>query len=134
MLMRFSIPYFMLAVLLFIIEVLIAVFVRDNFVRPYLGDVLVVILIYCFVRSFLIIRPLPLAGFVLLFAFIIEFLQYIHIVEKLGLEKSKIMSTILGTSFAVNDLFAYTAGVLIILVAERLRPKTDQKSRTGESV
>ena len=32
---------------LFVVETLIALFVRDAFIRPYMGDVLVVILIYC---------------------------------------------------------------------------------------
>lgn len=38
---------------LFIVETLIALFLRDAFIRPYMGDVLVVILIYCFVRIFI---------------------------------------------------------------------------------
>jgi hypothetical protein len=108
---------------LFIIEVLIALFVRDAFVRPYLGDVLVVILIYCFVKSFFNLPILPLAIGVLLFAFLIEFLQYLNIVEKLGLQKSKILSTVLGTSFAWNDILAYIAGAAIILIVEKLMLK-----------
>src|SRR5687768_15749427 len=85
--------YFGLAVVIFAIEVLIALFVRDNFVRPYLGDVLVVILIYCFIRSFLRLPVFTVAVFVLLFSFTIEFLQYLNIVETLGLEKSPIVRT-----------------------------------------
>ena len=48
---------------LFIVETLIALFVRDAFIRPYMGDVLVVILIYCFVRIFITepLRGLPLS-------------------------------------------------------------------------
>lgn len=47
---------------LFIVETLIALFVRDAFIRPYMGDVLVVILIYCFARIFITepLRGLPL--------------------------------------------------------------------------
>ena len=41
--------YFSFFVLLFIIEVLIALFVNDRLIRPYVGDFLVVILIYCFI-------------------------------------------------------------------------------------
>ncbi len=33
---------------IFCIEVLIALYVRDNFVRPYIGDVLVVVVIILF--------------------------------------------------------------------------------------
>ena len=38
--------------ILLTIEVLIALFVHDAFVRPYIGDVLVVVVIYTFVRIF----------------------------------------------------------------------------------
>lgn len=34
-------------------EVLIALYVRDRFIRPYVGDMLVVVLVYSFVRIFL---------------------------------------------------------------------------------
>lgn len=113
--------YFVVAAIIFVIEVLIALYVRDQFVRPYLGDVLVVILMYCFLRAFIDLPTLPTAVFVLLFAFTIEYLQYIHIVEKLGLQNSKVMSTVLGTSFAWNDMLAYIAGFIIIVVGERIR-------------
>lgn len=79
---RFNRNYFGLAVFIFIVEVLIALFVHDNFIRPYIGDVLVVILIYCFLKSFLSLSVLPLATFVLTFSFTIELLQYFQIVEK----------------------------------------------------
>lgn len=69
--------YLYFTVLLFIVETLIAIYVHDQFIRPYLGDVLVVILIYCFVRSFLknTCRPDAFVG-VLLFSYFIELLQY----------------------------------------------------------
>ena len=37
-------------IIVFIIEAIIAVFIHDNFIRPYFGDVLVVVLIYCFIK------------------------------------------------------------------------------------
>lgn len=121
--LTFNRNYFGLAVAIFIIEVLIALFVRDNFVRPYLGDVLVVILIYCFVKSFLPLPAFPVAISVMAFAFTIEFLQYVHIVDKLGLRKSTLAKTVIGTSFAWNDILAYIAGIVVILMIERYRPK-----------
>ena len=39
-------------VILLLTEVLIALYVHDAFVRPYIGDVLVVIVIYTFIRIF----------------------------------------------------------------------------------
>jgi hypothetical protein len=118
--LTFNKNYFSIALIIFVVEVLIAFFVRDRFVRPYLGDTLVVILIYCFVKSFLRLPVMVVAIAVLVFSFTIEFLQYVHIVEKLGLEKSIIASTVIGTSFAWNDVLAYIAGIAIILVVERI--------------
>ena len=118
--LTFNKKYFALAVSIFAIEVLIALFVKDKFVRPYLGDVLVVILIYCFIRSFLSVQPFPLAMFALLFSFTIEFLQYINIVEKLALE-SRVARVVLGTQFAWIDLVAYVAGIFIVLIVEKYR-------------
>lgn len=71
---------------LFVVETLIALFVRDAFIRPYMGDVLVVILVYCFVRMF-ITRPLRwLPLWIFLFACCIETLQYLQLVTLLGLQ------------------------------------------------
>lgn len=117
--LTFNKNYFGLALLLFVVEVLIALFVRDNFVRPYLGDVLVVILIYCFVRSFLQVPVFTLSIGVLVFSFTIEFLQYINIIEMLGLEKSTIVRTVIGTSFAWMDLLAYLVGILMVIFVEK---------------
>lgn len=116
---RFNKTYFGLAVLLLVVEVLIALFVHDNFIRPYVGDVLVVILIYFFVKSFLDLPEFVLAMGVLFFCFAIEVLQYTKIVKVLGLEKSELMRTVLGTSFAWLDMLAYVVGMGIVLMAEK---------------
>jgi Protein of unknown function (DUF2809) len=117
--LQFNRNYFLLTILLFVIEVGIALFIHDNFVRPYLGDVLVVILIYCFVKSFLKVSVAKAAIGVLLFAFAIETLQYCLIVEKLNLQDNKIAKTVIGTSFAWEDILAYIAGIMIVIVCEK---------------
>jgi hypothetical protein len=117
--LRLNKTYLTLAVFIFVIEVLIALYVRDNFIRPYVGDVLVVILMYCFVKAFLEVPALALAGGVLLFAFAIEGLQYVKVVQVLGLENSSLVRTVLGTSFAWLDMLAYVVGTGIVLMAER---------------
>jgi len=96
--LAFNKNYFLLAVLLFFIEVFIALYVHDAIVRPYIGDVLVVILIYCFVKSFFDWPVLPVALSVLTFSFAVETLQYFNIIEILGLEKSNLARIIIGTS------------------------------------
>jgi hypothetical protein len=117
----FKPSYFGITALLFAVEVLIALFVKDNFVRPYVGDALVVILIYCFLRSFIDANVTKIALAVLVFAFSIEFLQYLNIVDALGLRESKLAATVVGTSFAWLDLVAYIAGTTTILLAEKYR-------------
>ncbi len=121
--LTFNKKYFIAAIFLFLTEVLIALFIRDRFIRPYIGDVLVVILIYCFIKSFVNIPVIATAIIVLIFSFGIEFLQYLHIVEKLRLTQSRIARTVIGTSFAWEDLIAYTAGIAIVLVIERYAVK-----------
>lgn len=115
---KFNAAYFRLASFIFTIETLIALYVNDNFVRPYIGDVLVVILIYCFIKSFLEVKVLSTALFVLLFAFTIEYLQYLNIIEKLGLQNSKIARTVIGTSFSWVDILTYIVGILIVIAVE----------------
>jgi hypothetical protein len=117
----FNKKYFFIALLVFIIEVLIALFIHDNFIRPYIGDVLVVILIYCFLKAFIKLPILTAAIFVLIFAFAIEILQYFNYVEKLGLGGSELARTVLGTAFSWTDLIAYTAGIIIVLLVELIR-------------
>ena len=117
--LHFNRIYFLLTLLLFITEVCIALFVRDNFIRPYLGDVLVVILIYCFVKSFWTISVIKAAMAVLLFAFGVETLQYFAIIEKLGLQNNSFARTVIGTSFAWEDILAYIVGIVIVIVGEK---------------
>jgi hypothetical protein len=115
---HFNKIYFKLTVILFLIEVGIALFIKDRFIRPYLGDVLVVMLIYCFVKSLVKISVHKAAVLVLLFAFCIEILQYINIVEKLKLQHNTVAKTVIGTSFSWEDILAYLAGILIVIAVE----------------
>lgn len=126
--LTFNKHYFALTILIFLVEVLIALFVNDNFVRPYLGDVLVVILIYCFIKSFLKLPVLTVAVFVLIFSFTVEFLQFLNIIEKLHLEKSKIARTVIGTSFSWIDLLTYIIGIAIVILIEKYCLKKEIQS------
>lgn len=120
--------YFIVTILLFIIEVLIALYVRDRIIRPYVGDILVVILIYCFVRSFFKWPVLPVALGVLLFAFFVETLQYLRIIEVLGLQDSNFFRIVIGTSFSWMDIVTYIIGIAIVLIVEKARqPRFTQK-------
>ncbi len=114
----FNRKYFSLALILFLIEIVIAVFFRDKFVRYFLGDLLVVIFLYCFIMSWLRLESTKVALSVLTFSFVIEILQYFNILNALGWENNKIAIIILGNSFDAMDLVAYTAGIAIVLWLE----------------
>jgi len=115
---QFNFRYFSLTVLLFITEALIALYVHDDFIRPYYGDFLVVILIYCFVKSFMKVAVLKTAIFVLLFSFAVEASQYLNLVGILGLENSRLAKTVLGNSFSWSDILSYIAGMLVVICME----------------
>ncbi|MDI3319509.1 DUF2809 domain-containing protein [Pinibacter soli] len=98
-LFKFNWIYFALTIALFATEVFIAKYVHDTIIRPYGGDFLVVILIYCFVKSFVDTPFLKTAIAVLLFSFLIETLQYLHFVDRIGLSNNKLARLVIGVSF-----------------------------------
>jgi Rad3-related DNA helicase len=100
---------------------------------PYVGDFLVVILLYCFLRSFLTIPVLPTAIFVLVFSYTLEVLQYFNLVERLGLQKYKLARIVIGTSFEWIDLLAYTLGVLFVLSLEKTKT-AGRWNRSGSKI
>lgn len=103
---------------IFTCEVFIALFLNDKIIRPYGGDFLVVIMIYCSLMMIWRLSILNALIIVLLFSFTIEFLQLIDIVELLKYKPPEIVMIVLGSSFSWWDLLAYTAGLLIVLVTE----------------
>ena len=97
--LRFNRNYFALTVILFVIEICIAIFVNDAFVRPFLGDVIVVWFMYYFIRSFIAIKPIYIAFFTLLFSFAVEIGQYFKLIEILGLQENKWRGLLLARPF-----------------------------------
>ena len=116
--MKKRIVYGILTFLLLFIEVLIALFVHDCIIRPYVGDILVVILLYTFVRIWIPekIRLLPL--YIFLFASCVELLQMIHIVEILGVENNTFLRVLMGSVFDVQDIVCYGIGCTILGIYE----------------
>ena len=111
--------YLLATIVLFGIELLIALYVHDRVIRPYVGDVLVVVLLYTFVRIFLPdgVRLLPF--YIFLFAAGVELLQFIGIVELLGLSDNRILSVVVGSVFDIKDILCYGIGAVILWVYER---------------
>lgn len=117
---RFNKRYFLIATILFITEIIIALFVKDNFIRPYVGDYLVVILIYITIKSFVKTRSFALSVGVLVFAYMVEFSQYFNLIDLLHLSKDKLAQNVMGNSFAWNDMVAYTLGIITVVVGEKI--------------
>ncbi|MDO3643345.1 DUF2809 domain-containing protein [Mucilaginibacter sp. L3T2-6] len=118
---RFSKWYFLSAILLFTVEFIIGADFHDTIVRPYGGDFLVVILIYCIIKSFVNMPPVTTALAVLMLSYIVEISQYFHLIKLLGLQHSNLAKILLGTSFSFTDILAYTLGIITVLIVEQLK-------------
>ena len=114
--LTFNLKFFFIFLAIFIVELLIVKYLDDAYIRPFGGDVLVVVLMYAFFRIFLETNYKNLALGVLIFSFVIELLQATHYVNWLGLQGSKFWTIVLGTYFSVYDLLAYFVGYLICLL------------------
>lgn len=117
--MKFNLKSFILFLVLFLTEVLIAVYVTQPFIRYWFGDFLIVILIYYFLKSFIDAKPIYLAIVTLLFSFVIEFMQLTSLLDVLGLRHNRIANLILGNTFSVSDLLAYTLGVITVYFIDK---------------
>ncbi|TCI85300.1 ribosomal maturation YjgA family protein [Tenacibaculum sp. M341] len=114
---RFDKKSFMIAISIFLVEILIAK--TSGFLRHTVGDYLVVILLYYLVKSFINAQPKYIAIGVLLFSFTIEIMQAFKLVELLGLEHNRLATIVIGTTFSYGDLIAYTLGVITVYLVEK---------------
>ena len=125
---RLRMGYGLAALLILVIEVLIALFVRDRFIRPYGGDILVTLLICCVIR---VILPrnyrLPIGGGVLAFAILVEVGQYFGLVYLLGLGHIGFFRILIGTGFSWWDMVCYGAGCVLFVAADALLPNSKKE-------
>lgn len=115
--MKRRISYLLMFLTLLAVEICIALFVQDDFVRPYVGDMLVTVLLCCLCRA--IFPPLAPALPVFLFAVAVEGLQWLGLAERLGLQGSA-LGILLGSTFDWKDILCYGLGCLVFAGAERL--------------
>ena len=126
--MKKRILYAVASLFLLLIEVIIALYVHDDFIRPYVGDVLVVIVIYTFIR---IIVPekcklIPLILFII--AAGVELLQLANIVEILGVEDNKFLKILIGSVYDIKDIVCYAVGCVILCMYEWVRVRRHDTS------
>lgn len=122
--MKKRLGYILAFTILLITEILIALFVRDDFIRPYGGDILVTVLICAAVRIVFPtgVRLLPL--WVFLFAAAVEIGQYFNFVTLLGLGNIAFFRILLGSTFSPADLICYAVGCVLFLLGEKLITKS----------
>jgi len=109
---------FIISISIFFIELLIAIFLKDDFIRPFFGDFLAVIFLFYFLAAFLKTTKIKIAIITLLIAFFLETLQYFQFLTKMNWEKYNILKIILGNVASWEDILAYTLGVLTVLIIE----------------
>lgn len=97
------------------IEIFIALFVHDSFIRPYFGDVLAVVCVYFFARTIFSEKPRYLSVFVTAFAFFVELVQLTPLSEILPAP----LSVIIGGTFDLKDLACYLAGGAVCLTIDK---------------
>lgn len=102
------------------VEVCIALFVNDAFIRPYVGDMLVTLLLCCLCRVIVPnkVRLLPL--YVIIFAACVEVSQYFDLVALLGLADNRILSIALGRTFSWMDIVCYGIGCVVAVWLDRI--------------
>ena len=113
--------YGILTAILITAEVLIALFIHDSFVRPYVGDMLVVVVVYCLVRIFIPEGVRLLLLYVFIFAAVVEVLQYFHIVDVIGLGDSAFFRTLIGGTFDIKDIVCYGLGCIMLGLCEWIK-------------
>jgi len=116
--LHYNKTYLIASIILFIVEVLIAIFLKDGFIRHTFGDYLAVILLYCMFKSCIKTKPFYIAIVVLIISYGIEFLQLTNFLEIINLDNNKLAKIILGSTFSFSDLIAYTLGFISILIFE----------------
>ena len=104
------------------VEIYIAICVKGGFVRHYLGDVLVVILLYALARAIFSVPPLNLLLKIFVFAAALELAQYFGAVQILGVE-NKILKVMIGGTFDLTDLLCYAAGCVLAGAYEKFEKR-----------
>lgn len=96
---------------IFLLELYIGLYVKDAIIRPYLGDILVIPLIFSFINIFIKTNNKILIK-VVFFAIAIEVLQYFKIVDLLQIH-NKILRIIIGSTYDIKDILCYIIGGML---------------------
>ena len=96
------------------VEIVIALYVHDSFIRPYVGDALVMILLYCLIRIIIPDKMKMLPLWLFLLGAATEILQAGHLADRIGLGNNRFFRVLLGTTADWHDILCYGAGCLLL--------------------
>ena len=108
-----------IGIIVLVMEIYIAIFIKGGFIRHYIGDVLATAMLYAFGRAVFRVAPINLAICVFVISLFIEALQYLKILEILGV-KSSTLRIIFGGTFDWTDIICYLAGCILAFLFENL--------------
>ncbi|WP_432453964.1 DUF2809 domain-containing protein [Agarivorans sp. QJM3NY_29] len=116
--LRFSLTHALKSLLWLIVLIVIACYVRDDFIRPTLGDVFVVVWLHYLLASIVNVSSKITAAAAVLIAYLIEMGQYLQINQWLNIAPSSVLHIILGATFDGMDLLAYLIGGMLCLLID----------------
>ncbi len=96
----------------FLCLLILKFFKFNRFIRGFLGDLIFMALIFYIFKLFLNLKNKTLLFSTLIFAYTVEFLQYLKLINILGLENNYYAKIIFGATFDIYDLLAYTLGII----------------------
>ena len=115
--MKKRIKYLIGFIITIIIEALIAMYVHDYFIRPYVGDVVIIICIYLLLRIIIPDKIKYLSLYVLMLGVIVEVMQYFNFTNMIS-GGNKLLKIALGSTFDIKDIICYAIGYIIIVLVE----------------
>ena len=114
---QFDKKYFIYGLLLFGVETVIALYARDQIIRPYGGDFLVVILLYCILRCFTHLSVNRSCIIVLLLSYVVDTSIIICRRTWIGMDQFLIFCWV---TISPGLIICYTLGMGTVLVIEKI--------------
>lgn len=111
--------YALSALVLLLVEIVIGAFVHDAFLRPYGGDILVIMLLAALYRTVFPEKPRHIGLYMIGAGVLAELLQAFDFCGRMGLSGT-VFAVLLGTSFSWIDLLCYLAGGIAFDLSEEL--------------
>ena len=117
--MKKRLPYILCFLVLLGTELIIGTFVRDTFIRPYVGDMLVAMLLCSLAKIVFPRAGWKLTASVFAFSTAVELVQLLNLPQRLGFEGSA-LSVAMGSVFDWADLVCYLIGCVLFRLADTM--------------